>query len=639
MAVVVSIVSTYSGKGVRTAITDLASFQKAANIAGGGFVGNMKAAGAYVDALGTKVSTTGRSLTSGLTVPLVAAGYGLYKTTQSASDLAETISKTNVIFGDSAKAIESWAATADTKLGQSKQQAMDAASNFAIFGKSAGLTGDDLVKFSTGLTGVTADMASFANTTPEEAITAVSAALRGESEPIRKYGVLLNEATLRNEALTLGLVKNTKTALTPQQRVLAAQSAIYKQLGKDGSNTIGDFERTSGGLANQQRILKAQLANTSTEIGQQLLPIALDLVKAFRTQVLPVIQGLVDKFRSLSPETKKYILIAGALLAALGPVLLVVGKVISVVGKFISVIGQVGKAFMWLSKLFMANPWALLIVAVVALAIVIYKNWDKIKAFLVKAWETIKEKASAFWEALKGGFQRLVDGIATFFTTMKDKVVSVVTAVGTWLWDHSPLVMLYRAIRDYLPTVIAWLKELPGKLIAALGNIKDRFLQIGSDLVAGIKQGILNGWSAFKSWFMNLIGSPIQWAKDKLGISSPSKQFAYLGQMITAGLTQGMDPRLVAARTDEMMSAVLGNAQGSVGITASGIAAGSAPLGVSNTSSGSAGGGATMINVSQGAVVVQVSGGGDPAAIGSAVKSAVADALAKAAADARRKRK
>jgi hypothetical protein len=58
---------------------------------------------------------------------------------------------------------------------------------------------------------------------PPEAHAAIGAALRGESEPIRNYGVLLDDATMRQKAFELGLTSSTKNALLPQTKVLAVQ--------------------------------------------------------------------------------------------------------------------------------------------------------------------------------------------------------------------------------------------------------------------------------------------------------------------------------------------------------------------------------------------------------------------------------
>jgi hypothetical protein len=220
---------------------------------------------------------------------------------KSASDLSETIAKTGEIFGDSAKEVEAFAATAAKRLGQTKQQALDAASTFAIFGRSAGLSGKELVKFSTDFTGLASDLASFNNTSPEDAINAIGSALRGEAEPLRRYGVLLDDASLRQAALELGIISTTKNALTPQQKVLAAQALIYKQT----ALAQGDFERTSEGLANQQRILAAQIENVKTTIGTALLPIVLQMTTFFATNVLPIIEQLGNAFASEGPDSFK----------------------------------------------------------------------------------------------------------------------------------------------------------------------------------------------------------------------------------------------------------------------------------------------------------------------------------------------
>lgn len=271
---------------------------------------------------------------------------GLKESVSAASDLNEITSKASVIFGKGAKDIEKFASTADTALGQTKAQALDAASTFAVFGKGANLSGKELVKFSSGLVTTATDMASFSNTTPTEAIGAIGSALRGEFDPIEKYGVLLNQASVQAEALSLGLLKGSvdvskvkaaqltaivaqkryneavkehgksskeaqsaqaglinangrlKVAvsgstqqLTSQQRVLAVNSLIYKQT-KDAQ---GDFARTSAGLANQQRILTAQFTNLKTSIGQALLPVVLKMVTVLTSKVLPTLQDLWAK--------------------------------------------------------------------------------------------------------------------------------------------------------------------------------------------------------------------------------------------------------------------------------------------------------------------------------------------------------
>jgi hypothetical protein len=232
---------------------------------------------------------------------------------EGASDLSEAGNKLQVLFGPAAPKVQQWAAGAATALGQSTLQAEDAAATFGVFAESAGLAGDQSAQFSEQMVGLASDMASFSNTTPDQAIEAIGAALRGETEPIRAYGVLLDDATLRNRALKLGIVDTVKNALTPQQRVLAAQAEIMAQTGA----AQGDFARTSGGLANQQRILAAQFTNAQAALGQQLLPLMLRAVTFLNTVALPAFTGLVGVLGAIPGPVYAVAAGLGALYAAI----------------------------------------------------------------------------------------------------------------------------------------------------------------------------------------------------------------------------------------------------------------------------------------------------------------------------------
>lgn len=207
-----------------------------------------------------------------------------------ASDLNETVGKTRQIFGSASYEIERFAKIASSSLGLSQRAAMDGASTFAVFGKAAGLTGSDLTKFSIDLVKLSADLASFYNTSPEEAIVAIGAALRGEAEPIRRYGVLLNDATLKQIAFDNGITTSIKEALTPQKKALAANLAIFQQT----TDAQGDFSRTSDGLANSTRILNAELENSKAILGQELLPLLTEFVQ----KVTPALRDLMKYGRA-----------------------------------------------------------------------------------------------------------------------------------------------------------------------------------------------------------------------------------------------------------------------------------------------------------------------------------------------------
>jgi hypothetical protein len=261
MAINIPIITSFSDKGVKAAAKEFANLEGTAKKAG--------------FALGK------------MAIPAAAAfgaiAIGGFKAAQAASDFNETVNKSNVIFGSAAASVQKFASTAASSLGQSKQAALDAAATFGVFGKAAGKTGEDLAGFSTQMVTLTSDLASFHNANPADVALALGAALRGESEPIRKYGVLLNDAALKAEAMSMGIY-NGKGALEQSAKVLAAQSLILKQTG----DAQGDFGRTSDGLANQQRILKAKIQDATVAIGNAFIPVieaVLPLLTSFATFV------------------------------------------------------------------------------------------------------------------------------------------------------------------------------------------------------------------------------------------------------------------------------------------------------------------------------------------------------------------
>ncbi len=240
MAINIPIITSFVNTGIQAADKQLKTFGTSAKTVAG-------AVGGLSLAFGTVQSVLGPAI-------------------KAASNMEESLSKVNVVFGKGARDVEKFADSAAKNLGQSKQAVLEAAGVFGTFGKAAGLAGTDLAVFSNDFTQLATDLASFNNTTPEEAVQAIGAALRGESEPLRRYGVLLNDATLKQEAMTLGIYDG-KGALTSQQKILAAQSAIFKQTG----DAQGDFMRTSDGLANSTRTLSATFENLKAKFGAAFL--------------------------------------------------------------------------------------------------------------------------------------------------------------------------------------------------------------------------------------------------------------------------------------------------------------------------------------------------------------------------------
>lgn len=275
------------------------------------FTGPAKGAEASLDRLSDKTSTLGRvagetqrglgNLTHNLgniaAIGVGAAVAGITLAIHAASDLEESLSKVRVVFGDSADEIEAWASTAASAFGESKQQALEAAGTFGNLFQAFGIGRPEATDMSTTLVELAADLASFNNTSVDDALVALRSGLSGEAEPLKRYGIAINDARLRTALAAKGFT-NLGATLTADQKAIGAYTIIME----DSTLAQGDFARTSGGLANQQRILKAQLQNTAATIGTALLPKVTELAVKFNdliTENQPLIADFAAKLPAL----------------------------------------------------------------------------------------------------------------------------------------------------------------------------------------------------------------------------------------------------------------------------------------------------------------------------------------------------
>lgn len=224
-----------------------------------------------------------------------------------ASDVGEATSKVQVVFGKSAGVVTNFAETTSRSMGISKRSALEAAGTFGNLFVSLKLPQGEAAKMSTRMVQLAGDMASFNNATPEEALEALRSGLVGETEPLRRFGVNIQDATLRQEAMKLGLISTTKDALSPAVKAQASYSLILAQT----KTAQGDFARTSEGLANTQRTVSARWEDAQAMLGERLLPVVLETARGF-LDLADYVERNADVIR---PVATGFALLAGSVLA------------------------------------------------------------------------------------------------------------------------------------------------------------------------------------------------------------------------------------------------------------------------------------------------------------------------------------
>ena len=325
------------------------------------FTNSLNKANKQMVNFGKKLTSVGKDLSLKLSLPIAAAGGAAIKL---ASDFEESLNKVDVSFKDTAKEVKDFSKTTLTQFGIAQGTALDMAAMFGDMGTSMGLTTQEAAKMSTSMVGLAGDLASFKNIKIEEATTALAAVFTGETESLKRLGIVMTEANLKQFALSQGIQTNIKDMTQAEKTTLRYQFVM-----QSSANAQGDFARTQEGAANQMRIFTESLKELGANFGQVLLP-------AF-TEIVKKVNGFLKSLMDLDDQTKKTIAIIAGIAAAIGPVLIIIGKMSIGFGAVAKVLPIVATGFRLLTTAMLANPIIAVAAAVTTLGVAISKYSKK----------------------------------------------------------------------------------------------------------------------------------------------------------------------------------------------------------------------------------------------------------------------
>lgn len=410
---------------------------------------------------------------------------------KASSDLNESTSKTQVVFGDASQAVIDFANKAAKSLGQSTQAAMEASATFGNLFLGLGMGKGEAANMSMEMVQLATDLASFNNIPVEDALEKLRSGLIGEAEPLRSVGVLLSETAVQAKAMEMGLGKGAK-GLTEQEKVLARYQIILDQT----KTAQGDFARTSSGLANQQRILAASITNAKAALGDALRP-ALQAL-------LQVLTPVVDKLAEMIRAHPRLTAMGFAVAAATALITLGMGSLLMLLPGII-------------------NGWNLLTAALTRNA--------------AAARAAAAANAAAGAGATAGGAGAAAGAGGRVVAGLKAVLPALIRAVaGAW----GAIAPVLGSIAGAFAPIVAALEWIVGGVGAVAGAIAGLPIWIILAIVAavvalgvGIWQ-LVKHWGAVKTWFAGLWGS----IKDGLsGAASAVANFAgNIGGSFVAGL-------------------------------------------------------------------------------------------------------
>lgn len=340
-----------------------------------------------------------------------------------ASDVAEQMNVLQVAFGDQLGATQAWAKEQERALGRSRFELLDYAAGLQAM--LVPMTGsvDAAADMSRALSKLAVDMGSFWNAADADVLVALKAALVGETEPMRKFGVVMSEAAANAYLLRNG-INTTMQKMTEQEKVLVR----YRMLMEATSLAHDDAAKTVDSYANQTKALEGQLRNLRVEIGEALLPDALKLLEWAR--------DAVSWFGQLTPESKKLgaemIVVGIGLTAVVAAGTLLLAVIPSAIAGFVALKLAAVALSGWLTKVFFTTLLNLEL-AVGTLGIALTGLAEGALAFLAAAFWPVTIAVAALaaaWGALElagvdvtGALRSAWQGFADWFEETWDRLM------------------------------------------------------------------------------------------------------------------------------------------------------------------------------------------------------------------------
>lgn len=200
------------------------------------------------------------------------------------SSLTEVENVVSTTFGKYSSLIEEFSKTSIQQYGMSELTAKQVSSRFQAMGTAMGFTQEKMANMSIELTKLTGDMASFYDVSQTDVARNLQAIFSGETEPLRKYGIDLTQATLKEWAMKKGLDADISSMTQAQKAMLR-----YQYVMENTAAAQGDFARTADTWHNQIVVLQQSFQSLAAIVGGVLINAFKPLIRMLNVVMQKVI--------------------------------------------------------------------------------------------------------------------------------------------------------------------------------------------------------------------------------------------------------------------------------------------------------------------------------------------------------------
>ena len=395
----------------------------------------------------------------GLALSAGAVAKGLYSMVELAASASENLSLLKVTFGKYTEDMVQWADEQSAALGRSKYSLRQYAAQMGVVAK--GLTGSEREAAIIGKTfgKLTVDLKAFFDlSSDEEALNALRSGLTGETEPLKRLGIVMDDAALSTFALQTGHQKLWKDMTAAEKTMVRFNFIMSSSTVRDAWGAAG---REAGSFGNRIAALKDKAIDLATRLGEKLLPAAQKILDILN-KLEPVAGACADAIGYLAQET--YVFEGAMVLAGLVTGVKFINFLIRlyklirtrVLLTFVSMVMNLVGVTAWLGAAATAAwafivawaPVAAIVAAVVLLGTAIYALWQTfttgtnfiaewteewwgLQSDIVTGLGIIDEWFTKTWDSISTYVKEALEGIRKKLAeVLPEKVLSMLASVG-----------------------------------------------------------------------------------------------------------------------------------------------------------------------------------------------------------------
>lgn len=441
-------------------------------------VADTSAAKKPLDDSASRVDKVGKTLNKlALPAAAVVAGIAAFgkAAVDSASRTQQAMGALDSVFGRNAGQVKAWAANAATAVGLSQSQYGELASTIGAQLKNLGIPFDQVAGRTKTMIGLGADLAATFGGTTADAVEALSATMRGETDPIERYGVSIKQATIDAELARTGADKLTGAA-AKQARTMATLSLISKQT----ADAHGQFARESDSAAGSAQIATAQMENFKSTMGTALLP------------VVAAVSAALGRFAAFAQKNSTTVQILIGIVLAFSVAILVLVAALKVYTIYTE-IAALAAEHAWIAALGPIGLVILAVIAVIAIVVILWKKSQTFRKIVTAVWSAIKVSAlavgraiQAAWKVVWAALSASVKAFVLVFKVAFNLIRAVTSVVASFL-------------RSAWRAVWSTLTDLVRSHVAAFRSIFDAITGVASNVANAVQNAWRPVWAALTS--------------------------------------------------------------------------------------------------------------------------------------------